>query len=353
MVSFVKKREVEMLPLESLDSLVMLGLTPYSSEQIRLLKALKTRSMFKFICGASYRDFDSVKKYSEIFSRAGAHVISVSAHPTVVIAAHEGISNSEASPDERPVIMVSVSLDHNSDPRFKRVVVDMNACDNCGACISVCPTSAFNQDSKNKTFSYEKEKCFGCAECLPSCHADAFSLESVNPLDPTTLPELWSLGARCLEIHVGPNFYWLESYIKRIREISSQSWVFSVVLSAEHSSYADLQEQAREVYNLLGDGALIQVDGLSSLVPHNKNESSALKAIAAASTILDLGLPIFVQIAGGIDEKVRPLCSQFNIEINGVGMGSYCRKLIEPHLSDKATAVAIAKRVIKNVSPVI
>jgi len=49
-----------------------------------------------------------------------------------------------------------------------RVIVDIEKCIDCGACISLCPTDAlyFNNEERLE-FSYES--CIGCLLCLDSC----------------------------------------------------------------------------------------------------------------------------------------------------------------------------------------
>ncbi|MFX0027933.1 MAG: 4Fe-4S binding protein [Candidatus Hermodarchaeota archaeon] len=49
-----------------------------------------------------------------------------------------------------------------------RVIVDIEKCIDCGACISLCPTDALNFNGEERLeFSYEK--CIGCLLCLDSC----------------------------------------------------------------------------------------------------------------------------------------------------------------------------------------
>lgn len=49
-----------------------------------------------------------------------------------------------------------------------RVIVDIEKCIDCGACLSLCPTDAlhFNKEERLE-FSYEK--CIGCLLCIESC----------------------------------------------------------------------------------------------------------------------------------------------------------------------------------------
>lgn len=49
-----------------------------------------------------------------------------------------------------------------------RVMVEIEKCIDCGACLSLCPTDAlhFNEEERLE-FSYEK--CIGCLLCVNSC----------------------------------------------------------------------------------------------------------------------------------------------------------------------------------------
>ncbi|MFN5539479.1 MAG: LdpA C-terminal domain-containing domain [Candidatus Melainabacteria bacterium] len=320
----------------------------YTIEQQRAIKALKERRMFKLICGATYSDFQGVSKYAEIFSRAGAHIIDICAHPTVVTAAKEGITRSGVPIDKQPAIMVSLSLDHQHDPHFRRVAVNESSCDNCGACIPVCPTQAFS--IKDAKLSYQKERCYGCAACIPVCHVDALVSEPVQAFQPAILPELWELGARCLEIHVGPNFYWLEPYLQKIKEISPEPWLFSICLGSGFSSFHELEEQAAEIHNMLGDWALVQADG-KPMSGFSKDDGNMLQSLSCAQAILDTNKPLFVQVSGGINDKIRQVLNQFDVKAHGVGMGSYAKKALEPYIDDTETAVQIASKLVASIRP--
>ena len=49
-----------------------------------------------------------------------------------------------------------------------RVIVDIEKCIDCGACISLCPTDALHMDDR-ELLEYSLEKCIGCLLCIDSC----------------------------------------------------------------------------------------------------------------------------------------------------------------------------------------
>lgn len=71
---------------------------------------------------------------------------------------------------EEKIKTITESLKKNNIAVNKkgRVIVDIDKCIDCGACISLCPTDAlhFNEEERLE-FSYEK--CMGCLLCLDSC----------------------------------------------------------------------------------------------------------------------------------------------------------------------------------------
>ena len=42
-------------------------------------------------------------------------------------------------------------------------------CTSCGACITVCPTDAFEVEPKTKLVLFHNEKCIACGMCIKAC----------------------------------------------------------------------------------------------------------------------------------------------------------------------------------------
>jgi len=42
-------------------------------------------------------------------------------------------------------------------------------CTHCGACITICPTDAFELDPSTRLISFDHEKCVACGVCIKAC----------------------------------------------------------------------------------------------------------------------------------------------------------------------------------------
>jgi ferredoxin len=42
-------------------------------------------------------------------------------------------------------------------------------CNHCGACVTICPSGAFEVDPKSRLVSFDDEKCVACGLCIKAC----------------------------------------------------------------------------------------------------------------------------------------------------------------------------------------
>ncbi len=49
-------------------------------------------------------------------------------------------------------------------------------CTHCGACITICPTAAFEVESSTRQVNFYNEKCLACELCIKACPPRAMEL---------------------------------------------------------------------------------------------------------------------------------------------------------------------------------
>jgi NAD-dependent dihydropyrimidine dehydrogenase PreA subunit len=334
------------------------------------LKSLKAQNFQKLIIGAALKDFQSIEDYSYYFTHAQANAIDISAFPHSVISTKKGILKAlKENPNlNEPLIMISVNI--GEDPHFRRIELDTNACTNCLDCIPTCPSEAFNiADSTNEIAAHPKDArndgqllynidlCFGCSNCLPACKDNALSFVNWNSFDTNSLKELIDIGVSAIELHLNSD---LEGFKTFYQKLPKSFKLESFCIGSSTSNQKELENAVDVIiessFNKHGEdfSFIIQTDGIPlsgarELKLENKDQFSINKAKLVIDYIKNkypsLQKQIFVQIAGGTNEKSLNKAHEQNISISGVAIGSYARKKIKE--ADKTQdAIKIAKEMV-------
>ncbi len=58
----------------------------------------------------------------------------------------------------------------------QNVLRNEDRCSHCGACITICPTNAFEIDPASRQISFINEKCIACGLCIKACPPRAMEL---------------------------------------------------------------------------------------------------------------------------------------------------------------------------------
>jgi ferredoxin len=58
----------------------------------------------------------------------------------------------------------------------QNVLRNEKRCTHCGACITICPTSAFELDPITRYVTFDGDKCIACGLCLKACPPRAMEL---------------------------------------------------------------------------------------------------------------------------------------------------------------------------------
>lgn len=359
---------------------------PSAASQINAIKSLEEKQFFKLVCGASLNDLLLIENLSFLFTLAGADVIDLASRADAVLAARKGIqkaikyrqqtidngqhmSSGQWSDVCCPLIMASIQVD--KDPHFRKVVVNYDKCDLCGACVKVCPTEAFDiraADSGQQTaggrqqFVYKPERCFGCDLCPKVCHVSALSMAETDPTPVETLQEMVLLGVDAIEFHFGKNYERLAEIWhsdNKIKALVKDLKLLSFSIGSELLSENEIKKTARLCYELAGSGVILQCDGKPMSGSFGKNGNNTdNSSLNVASIIQRENLPVYLQLSGGTTEHTYKNAKNANLDINGVALGSYARKLLMPYLSNLSLleekrkldkAVDIAKRLVNSV----
>jgi len=63
------------------------------------------------------------------------------------------------------------------EPMSNYVKRDETRCIDCGSCVSVCPTNAFELDKGTWDVVLDTSKCMACGSCLSACSTHALTLK--------------------------------------------------------------------------------------------------------------------------------------------------------------------------------
>ncbi|WP_017328251.1 LdpA C-terminal domain-containing domain [Synechococcus sp. PCC 7336] len=316
-------------------------------------ESLQQGRWFKLIGGASLHHLPSVRNLAFVFTAAGADCIDVAADPAVMRAARMGVAAAlEQYPDiTTPWLMAS--FNDGEDPHFRKATAIAHTCpsDCPQPCISSCPPLAIAATETG--ISIHAQLCYGCGRCEPLCPHDLIRTENYRVAAASTMPQLVAMGVQAIEIH---------TRIGREREFASlwqqlSPWIGSLELVSvsfnDGRGLADYLQAIVAEMQPLPRHLIWQVDGRPMSGDIGAGTTRATLRLAAK--VLGLGLPGFIQLAGGTNPTTMPKARQLGLRVAGAAFGSYARQLVaeatDPSENDRpplasqspALAEAIAK----------
>ncbi len=101
------------------------------------------------------------------------------------------ILKASVTPDEEGLLVIELSGENDNYSKGIRylnrtgvtvqslsndVTRNEDRCTHCGACVTVCPTDAFELEPSTRLVTFDHEKCLACGLCILSCPPRAMEL---------------------------------------------------------------------------------------------------------------------------------------------------------------------------------
>ncbi|MCQ2738820.1 MAG: 4Fe-4S binding protein [bacterium] len=286
---------------------------------------LKNKKCFKLICGAGNEDIIEVEKLVTLYSLAGCQLFDICAKENIIDAAKKGIERAGIKDDR----YICISVGSESDQHFCKAKINNSNCTLCGNCKNICPQNAI--DNFNNNFSVNSIKCIGCKKCIDICPKNCINLIQSKTDLKEILPKLINKGLDCIEFHVEGNENDIEERWKIINNMFDG--FLSISINRSKIGDNDIFELIKKMIDIRKPyTTIIQADGIP--MSGGKDDfNSTLQAISTADLFLSKNLKAYVISSGGTNSKTLELAKLCNVDIDGVAIGSFARKIVKDYTS--------------------
>lgn len=281
---------------------------------------LEQKGLFKLVCGAGNEDAEEVEKLVFLYAKAGCKLFDLSAKPEIVDAAKRGLKRADV---DDAYLCVSVGI--KGDPHISKAQIDYEKCVGCGKCDEICSSRAIVYHKVKTT------RCIGCGKCAKVCSKGAISYISENKNLNEIIPPILDKGVDCIELHaMGEND---DEIIEKWEYIN---FVFDGILSicTARGKLSD-EKMVSRIKTLTSVrkpySTIIQTDGYP-MSGGCDDYKTTLQAVATAEIVLNENLPVYIVLSGGTNSKSMELAKLCGLDIHGVAIGSYARKIVSKYI---------------------
>jgi len=313
-------------------------------KRFMIKKLLEQKKCFKLICGAGNENLAEVEKLVALYAKAGCRFFDLNASEEVLAAAQKGLDFAIEKEFQKDYHFC-VSVGTKNDKHFKKARINSDKCKRCEQCIRVCPQKAINQ-----YFIVEKYKCIGCSRCFDACKHGAMEIYSENKLIDLSTFQLPHLS--CVELHVSDE----ESALAMWDELCGNFHpMMSICLARGVFSDEKTAELLKKmVAKRPPYTVVIKADG-NPMSGGSDDFETTLPAVEMGKFVQSLNLPVYLLLSGGTNSKTAELAKLHAVNINGVSVGSFARKIVREYIEREdfltnqqvfEEALAIAKNLI-------
>ena len=297
-----------------------------------LLKTLDEKKIFKLVLGLGNQDFEEIEDLVTVYAIAGADMFDINPSKEAIEAVLRGVKKAGRQIEE---FYYTISTGLLGDSHVQKCHIDKNKCKRCGKCIKKCPRNAIEWNGEFPEVIVQK--CIGCKKC-DDCKAISFNDTEYNIEEIVKLAKKYKLD--CVELHISSKKI-PEQEIKYV--LKEFSGALSVCLDRKYYSNERIKKLINKIIKWKQDSKfIIQADG----VPMSGGDDtfkSTLQAVAMAHLVQDYGTYIFM--SGGTNAKTAWLAKTCELRYNGIGIGSYARKIVKNKKLEEA--VHEAEKLIK------
>ena len=313
-----------------------------------LKQILENKKCLKLICGAGNENIKEIEKLVYVYAMAGFNLFDICAKKDVLIAAENGLKRADSS----SYICVSVGM--QDDVHVSKAIINNQKCNNCNSCLDICPQNAiYIEDNK---YIVDEKNCIGCFKCCEICKNGAIFIDHKYQTPYKMILPLLSEKLDCVEFHCTSDK--IDDIIDNWNKIKSiYNGMLSICLDRSKLGDDNIVFLLREMLKKSEPNSVIlQVDG-KPMSGGDNNYNSTLQTIAFAKLINDVKLPVYILLSGGTNSMSAKLAKECDVNVNGVAIGSYARKIVKNYIQDdnffenellQNKAIAVAKELAQD-----
>lgn len=318
-------------------------------DKIRNLKnILNRKKCFKLICGAGNQNLQEIEHLIALYAKAGCRFFDLAADEKVLIAAQKGLDFSIPK-EEQKNYHFCISIGTKEDQHIQKAKINPDLCTKCKKCKIMCPTKAIND-----YLQVIKNKCIGCLKCKNVCKYDAIEIYSENKLINLAAYQLFNPS--CIELHASDTD---EVEADEIWDYLNKNFdgFLSLCIGRGKLSDSKILSRIEKFVNKRNPyTTIIQADG-KPMSGGEDDFQTTRPAVETGALIQTLNLPFYLILSGGTNSKTVQLAKEESVNIHGIGVGSFARKIVkryierEDFLKNKKSfykALTIASKIIKS-----
>jgi len=287
-------------------------------------EALATQQWCKLICGASLHHTPMIRTLALIYTLAGVDCIDVAADPAMVRAAQGGIAQAQLLDPRCSVPWIMVSFNAGEDPHFRKAQLTATCPPQCPQpCVGICPPQAI---SGSLPVEISPTLCYGCGRCQPVCPSHLLDMIAHPVSAARVFPQLQTLGIQAVEIHTRPGELAAFADVWQHLQSGIESLELVSISFGDGENLGEYLASLVEIMSPHPPRLMWQTDGRP--MSGDIGVGATRATLNLARKVLGLGLPGYVQLAGGTNAYSMIKARRLGIPVVGVAYGSYARHLV-------------------------